>query len=95
MRTNGQQMAGLGTFLKLHIMEKTVRPYVVKVHGFFGKLFPVLGWTRTWWSSWREVTANAHYKEILFGVATAFGYCRGGHLGQCAAHYLMGSAFVR
>jgi len=31
---------------------------------------------------------------MLFGVATAFGYCRGGNLGQCAAHYIMGSAFI-
>jgi hypothetical protein len=31
---------------------------------------------------------------MLFGVATAFDYCRGGNLGQCAAHYIMGSAFI-
>lgn len=31
---------------------------------------------------------------MLFGVATALGYCRGGNLGQCAAHYIMGSAFI-
>jgi len=31
---------------------------------------------------------------MLFGVATALGFCRGGHLGQCAAHYIMGSAFI-
>jgi hypothetical protein len=30
---------------------------------------------------------------MLFGVATALGFCRGGNLGQCAAHWLMGSAF--
>ena len=31
---------------------------------------------------------------MLFGVATALGYCRDGNLGQCAAHYIMGSAFI-
>lgn len=31
---------------------------------------------------------------MLFGVATALGFCRGGSLGQCAAHYIMGSAFI-
>lgn len=31
---------------------------------------------------------------MLFGVATALGFCRGGNLGQCAAHYIMGSAFI-
>jgi hypothetical protein len=32
--------------------------------------------------------------EMIFGVATALGFCRGGNLGQCAAHYIMGSAFI-
>lgn len=32
--------------------------------------------------------------EMLFGVATALSFCRGGNLGQCAAHYIMGSAFI-
>lgn len=35
-----------GIFLKLHILEKTVRPWVVRVHGILGKFFPVIGWTR-------------------------------------------------
>lgn len=32
--------------------------------------------------------------EMLFGIATALGLCRDGELGQCAAHYIMGSAFI-
>lgn len=36
----------------------------------------------------------AEFPEILFGVATALSFCRDGNLGQCAAHYLMGSAFI-
>lgn len=66
-----------GVFLKLHVLEGTVRPWVKRVHGPLGMAFPVIGWT-----------------QMLFGVATAFGYCRGGNLGQCAAHYIMGSAFI-
>jgi hypothetical protein len=31
---------------------------------------------------------------MIFGVATALGFCRDGNLGQCAAHYIMGSAFI-
>lgn len=34
------------------------------------------------------------WTQMIFGVATAFGYCRDGNLGQCAAHYIMGSAFI-
>jgi hypothetical protein len=32
--------------------------------------------------------------EMIFGVATALNFCRDGNLGQCAAHYIMGSAFI-
>ncbi|RXK36232.1 membrane protein [Tremella mesenterica] len=69
--------AGLGIFLKLHVLEKNVRKWVIPVHSVIGKAFPILGWT-----------------QMLFGVATALGYCRGGDLGQCLAHYIMGSAFI-
>ena len=31
---------------------------------------------------------------MLFGGITALGYCRGDHLGQCLAHFIMGSAFI-
>lgn len=37
----------MGIFLKLHILEKTVRPWVVRAHGPLGMAFPVIGWTRT------------------------------------------------
>ncbi|WRT67344.1 uncharacterized protein IL334_004314 [Kwoniella shivajii] len=69
--------AGIGIFLRLHILEKNVRPWIVPIHSLIGKIFPILGWT-----------------QMLFGVATALGFCRGGNLGQCAAHYIMGSAFI-
>ncbi|WWC89779.1 uncharacterized protein L201_004705 [Kwoniella dendrophila CBS 6074] len=68
---------GLGIFLKLHISEKKIRPWIIPFHSVIGKVFPILGWT-----------------QMLFGVVTALGYCRGGDLGQCAAHYIMGSAFI-
>ncbi|KAL0566524.1 hypothetical protein V5O48_015486 [Marasmius crinis-equi] len=32
--------------------------------------------------------------QMLFGAITVGGYCRGGHLGQCLAHYIMGSGFI-
>ncbi|KIK57093.1 hypothetical protein GYMLUDRAFT_46718 [Collybiopsis luxurians FD-317 M1] len=32
--------------------------------------------------------------QMLFGAITFRGYCRGGHLGQCLAHYIMGSGFI-
>ncbi|KAI0047144.1 hypothetical protein FA95DRAFT_1559395 [Auriscalpium vulgare] len=67
----------LGVYLKLHIHERTLRPYAVIAHGIVGKMYPILGWV-----------------QMVFGVIAARGYCRGGHLGQCLAHYIMGSGFI-
>ncbi|KAI0258630.1 hypothetical protein BC834DRAFT_974937 [Gloeopeniophorella convolvens] len=67
----------LGGYLKLHIHERSVRPYVVRAHGVLGKAFPVLGWT-----------------QMLLGAVAFRGYCRGGALPQCLAHYIMGGGFI-
>ncbi|KAG1771496.1 hypothetical protein EDD22DRAFT_863362 [Suillus occidentalis] len=37
---------GLGIYLKLHIHERTIRPYAVRAHGILGRLWPILGWTQ-------------------------------------------------
>ncbi|RKF71219.1 Protein YTP1 [Golovinomyces cichoracearum] len=34
------------------------------------------------------------WAQILLGGITAMGYCREDHLGQCLAHFIMGSAFI-
>lgn len=36
----------VGIYLKLHIHEKTIRPYFVVVHGLLGRSYPILGWTQ-------------------------------------------------
>lgn len=36
----------LGIYLKLHIHEKTIRPWAVVAHGVLGKAYPILGWTQ-------------------------------------------------
>ncbi|CAJ2510386.1 Uu.00g050890.m01.CDS01 [Anthostomella pinea] len=75
----------LGIYLKLH-MEKGVhgkiRRFVVMGHGVLGKAMPVLSWT-----------------QMIFGGFTALGFCAdneppGDHLGQCLAHFIMGSSFI-
>jgi hypothetical protein len=62
----------LGVYLRLHVHERTLRPWAVRAHGLVGRSFPVLGWT-----------------QMLFGAIAFRGYCRGGALGQCLAHYIM------
>lgn len=34
------------------------------------------------------------WTQMLFGGITALGFCQGDHLGQCLAHFIMGSAFI-
>jgi hypothetical protein len=34
------------------------------------------------------------WTQMLFGGIVALGQCRGDHLGQCLAHFIMGSAFI-
>jgi hypothetical protein len=46
-KTDDQQVV-IGIFLKFHIMEKTIRRYIVPVHSILGKIFPLIGWTRTY-----------------------------------------------
>ena len=36
----------------------------------------------------------AAWVQMLFGGIAAAGYCRDDHLGQCLAHFIMGSAFI-
>ncbi len=36
----------LGVYLKLHIHEQTLRPWVVRLHGVVGKSYPILAWVQ-------------------------------------------------
>ncbi|KAJ7614655.1 hypothetical protein DFH06DRAFT_1240565 [Mycena polygramma] len=67
----------LGVYLKLHIHERSIRPWAVRLHGVVGKAYPVLAWT-----------------QMLFGAIAYRGYCRDDYLGQCLAHYIMGTGFI-
>lgn len=70
----------LGAYLKLHL-EKGIHSRVRKyVVGGHG----VLG----------KLMPVVSWVQMLFGGITAMGYCREDHLGQCLAHFIMGSAFI-
>ncbi|KAI0167629.1 hypothetical protein BJ166DRAFT_590136 [Pestalotiopsis sp. NC0098] len=34
------------------------------------------------------------WTQMIFGGITALGFCQGEHVGQCAAHFIMGGAFI-
>lgn len=70
----------LGIYLKLHL-SKGIHG---KIRRFIVILHGICG----------KVMPVVSWAQMLFGGITAMGYCRGDHLGQCLAHFIMGSAFV-
>lgn len=72
--------AAMGIYLKLHLER-----------GINGKI-------RRWVVSGHGIMGKAipiaAWVQMLFGGITALGFCRDDHLGQCLAHFIMGSAFI-
>lgn len=71
---------GLGFYLKLHL-EK----------GFNGRIRPIF---RVMHSVNGKAFPLVSWVQMLFGGITALGFCQGDHVGQCLAHFIMGSAFI-
>lgn len=70
----------MGIYLKLHWET-----------GFNGKVRPVVVKCHGWVGKLMPI---AIWTQFLFGGITALGFCRDDHLGQCLAHFIMGSAFI-
>ncbi|KFA69109.1 hypothetical protein S40285_00038 [Stachybotrys chlorohalonatus IBT 40285] len=70
----------LGLYLKLH-WEK----------GFNGKIRKLI---RPFHSVIGKAMPILSWTQMLFGGITTLGFCQGDHVGQCAAHFIMGSAFI-
>lgn len=70
----------LGVYLKLHITRG--------IHGRIRKVIVIahgiLG----------KAIPIVSWAQMLFGGITMMGFCREDHLGQCLAHFIMGSAFI-
>lgn len=71
---------GLGIYLKLHL-ERGINGRIRK---WIVPCHGVIG----------KVMPVMAWVQMLFGGITALGFCRGDHLGQCLAHFIMGSAFI-
>ncbi|KAI0397072.1 hypothetical protein F5Y17DRAFT_464885 [Xylariaceae sp. FL0594] len=69
-----------GIYLKLHL-EK----------GINGKIRPVIKFGHGIVGKALPVFA---WTQMIFGGITALGFCQGEHVGQCLAHFIMGSAFI-
>ncbi len=69
-----------GIYLKLH-MEKGIH---ARLRRYIVFAHGILG----------KAMPVASWVQMLFGAITGLGFCREDHLGQCLAHFIMGSAFV-
>lgn len=70
----------LGVYLKLHLER-----------GINGRIRPAI---RLIHSINGKAFPLVAWIQMLFGGITALGFCQGDHLGQCLAHFIMGSAFI-
>ncbi|KAI9826856.1 MAG: hypothetical protein M1832_005795 [Thelocarpon impressellum] len=71
---------GLGVYLRLHLSKG--------VHGAVRR-YVVVGHGVV-----GKLLPVASWVQMLFGGITALGFCHDDHLGQCLAHFIMGSAFI-
>ncbi|KAK4181523.1 hypothetical protein QBC36DRAFT_84217 [Triangularia setosa] len=69
-----------GVYLKLHLER-----------GIHGRIRPFI---RILHSINGKAFPLLSWAQMLFGGITLLGFCQGDHLGQCAAHFIMGSAFI-
>ncbi|KAL2062528.1 hypothetical protein VTL71DRAFT_6794 [Oculimacula yallundae] len=69
-----------GIYLRFHITK-----------GFHGKIRKVAVYGHGILGKAMPVAA---WVQMIFGGITALGFCRDDHLGQCLAHFIMGSAFI-
>ncbi|OCK81771.1 hypothetical protein K432DRAFT_350365 [Lepidopterella palustris CBS 459.81] len=70
----------MGIYLKLH-MEKGIHGRIRRI---VVKCHGVVG----------KLMPVVTWAQMVFGGITALGFCRGDHLGQCLAHFIMGGAFI-
>ncbi|EDN04732.1 conserved hypothetical protein [Histoplasma mississippiense (nom. inval.)] len=70
----------LGIYLKLHLSQ-----------GIHGRIRPYIVGSH---GVVGKVMPVVSWVQMIFGGITALGFCREDHLGQCLAHFIMGSAFI-
>jgi hypothetical protein len=70
----------LGIYLKLHLE----RGYQGRIRPFFVMAHGIIG----------KTLPLAAWVQFIFGGIASLGFCREDHLGQCLAHFIMGSAFI-
>ena len=74
----------LGVFLRLHLERRFTGKSMSHLRLWLSRSHLVLG----------ALIPLISWVQMLLGGIAALGFCRGDHLGQCLAHFIMGSAFI-
>jgi len=85
----------LGVYLKLHIHERTLRPWAVRVHGVIGKSYPVLGWVQMLFGA---IAFRGYCRDGALGQCLAHYIMGGGFIAYgviLAILLLVGEVWVR
>lgn len=84
----------MATMLTLMLLMQVVLGVYLKLHLEKGVHAQIRRYTLMMHGMMGKAMAVASWVQMLFGGITALGFCRGDHLGQCLAHFIMGSAFI-
>lgn len=71
---------GLGIYLRFHLE----RGFQGRIRKYFVLAHGIVG----------KALPVAAWVQMLFGGIAALGFCHDDHMGQCLAHFIMGSAFI-
>ncbi|PWN53118.1 hypothetical protein IE53DRAFT_339417 [Violaceomyces palustris] len=82
----------MASLMVLYLAAQTALGVYLKLHLKIGEK-----WVRPWIVLAHGILGKSFpivgWVQALFGISTLQSWCFGGHLGQCLAHYIMGSAF--
>lgn len=86
--------AGFAPFLNLLLFVQVCVGIYLRMHldrGMLGRIRPTITFIHGIIGKAMPIAA---WVQMLFGGIAVMGFCTGDHLGQCAAHFIMGSAFI-
>ncbi|KAK0512997.1 hypothetical protein JMJ35_005014 [Cladonia borealis] len=86
--------ASMATMLMLMLLVQVILGVYLKLHLEKGIHARIRRYTIMMHGMMGKAMPVASWVQMLFGGITALGFCRGDHLGQCLAHFIMGSAFI-
>ena len=86
--------AGFANWLMLLLGVQVAMGVVLKLHVERGWLGTIRRWVVRGHGVLGCAMPVAAWVQFLFGGIASQGFCQGEHTGQCAAHFIMGSAFI-